>query len=230
LKKVIAEIEQIYNKEIGIGAIKKLIKESGYIWKRIRKSFRSKRDEEKFRKCEKELEEWKKIAKRGEIELYYFDESGFSLNPTVSYAWQKRGTTIEVPMAKSVQLNVLGFLSIENKLESFIFSNSISSDVVVECFNIFANSLQKKTLVVLDNAPIHTSEEFDEWIDTWEQKGLFLYYLPTYSPELNLIENLWRFIKYHWLPFSAYLSISSLYSSLQFILANFGSLYRISFN
>jgi transposase len=32
---------------------------------------------------------------------------------------------------------------------------------------------------------------------------LIIKYLPPYSPELNLIEILWRRIKYTWLPFSS---------------------------
>ncbi|MBK7992365.1 MAG: hypothetical protein IPK14_02805 [Blastocatellia bacterium] len=46
----------------------------------------------------------------------------------------------------------------ENHLESFVFTGSITSDIVIECFNLFASSLQRKTIVVLDNAPIHTSD------------------------------------------------------------------------
>lgn len=43
-----------------------------------------------------------------------------------------------------------------------------------------------------------------ETITLRETRGLFIYYLPPYSPELNLIEILWSFIKYAWLPFNAY--------------------------
>ncbi|WP_368860940.1 transposase, partial [Desulforhabdus sp. TSK] len=42
------------------------------------------------------------------------------------------------------------------------------------------------------------------------KKNLYIKFLPTYSPELNLIEILWRKIKYEWLSFSAYLSFSLL--------------------
>lgn len=139
------------------------------------------------------------------------------------------GTTIELPSVTSIRLNVLGFLSRNNNLESFVFTGTITSDIVIECFNLFANSLQRKTIVVLDNAPIHTSDEFDERIDFWEEKGLFLYYLPPYCPELNLIEILWQRIKYFWLPFSAYLSFAHLSSCLEEILVNFGSKYQITF-
>jgi len=39
-----------------------------------------------------------------------------------------------------------------------------------------------------------------------------LHWLPPYSPELNLIEILWRKIKYQWLPLRAYLSFNHLQS------------------
>ncbi|MCK5719945.1 MAG: transposase [Thiomargarita sp.] len=56
----------------------------------------------------------------------------------------------------------------------------------------------------------------------WQQQGLFIRFLPKYSPSLNPIEILWRFIKYQWLPFSAYLSFDSLVQNVEFILANIG--------
>src|SRR2546425_7566937 len=54
-------------------------------------------------------------------------------------------------------------------------------------------------------------------------------YLTTYSPELNLIEILWRNIKYAWLPFSAYQCLNALRDALENILKNFGSKYQITF-
>jgi hypothetical protein len=56
---------------------------------------------------------------------------------------------------------------------------------------------------------------FFQYIEIWESKGVLIKFLPTYylaerrtkvSPELNIIEILWRFIKYSWLPFEAYAS------------------------
>ncbi len=48
----------------------------------------------------------------------------------------------------------------------------------------------------MDQASIHTSDKMMEKIEEWEKKNLEIFWLPTYSPELNLIEILWRFIKY----------------------------------
>ena len=67
-----------------------------------------------------------------------------------------------------------------------------------------------KTTVVIDNASIHTSDQFEENILKWKEQELFLKFLPSYSPELNKIEILWKHIKYHWLDFKAYSSFTNL--------------------
>jgi transposase len=87
----------------------------------------------------------------------------------------------------------------------------------------------KKTVVVIDNAAVHTSEEFEECLPRWKKKGLIIKYLSKYSPELNLIEILWRNIKDTWLPFSAYQCLNVLREALESILKNFGSKYQITF-
>ena len=84
-------------------------------------------------------------------------------------------------------------------------------------------------LVIMDNASIHTSEEFEHRIPSWKKQGLVIKYLPPYSPELNLIEILWRRIKYTWLPFSAYESLNALSEALEAILSHVGSEYQITF-
>ena len=52
----------------------------------------------------------KKWDDAGKINLYYFDESGFSCIPSVPYAWQEPSQVIELPSKRSKRLNVLGYI------------------------------------------------------------------------------------------------------------------------
>ncbi len=71
------------------------------------------------------------------------------------------------------------------------------------------------------------------WINNWETKGfvglldgkrdVHLLYLPKYSPELNLIEILWRKIKYEWLPLQAFSSYCEIKKHVSDILGQYGS-------
>ena len=168
----------------------------------------------------------------GEINLFYFDEAGFSLTPCVPYAWQKQNEQIEIPSSRSQALNVAGFVSRDCEFESFVFTGSITSDVVIACFDKFSEKtekLNKPTIVLVDNAPTHSSEKFDKKTVEWCKKGLMVVPISKYSPELNIIEIVWRKIKYEWMPFSAYQSFENLKNSLCEILSNIGSKYGVDF-
>ena len=93
----------------------------------------------------------------------------------------------------------------------------------------FIPSLQRQTVLVMDNASIHKSFEFQENIEQWQQQGLTIVNIAPYSPELNIIEIVWRKIKYEWMPFSAYESFQNLKESLFDILANIGKSYTVNF-
>ena len=229
LKQVVERLSQKTAKRLSISSLKRLAKKAGLRWKRVRKSLKSLRDPEEFTKCQRELEALQKQEDQGKIALYYFDESGFTLDPYIPYAWQESGTVIELPATKGTRVNVLGFMNRKNDLHPSMFEQSINTSVVVACLNDFCKNITKKTIVVMDNSSIHRSEEFEEYIPLWKKKGLMIKYLIPYAPELNLIEILWRHIKYFWLPFSAYQCMEALREALEQILRDFGSKYQITF-
>jgi transposase len=90
--------------------------------------------------------------------------------------------------------------------------------------------LTRPTVAILDNASIHVSDMMKAKIQDWEARGLSLYFLPTYSPQLNLIEIVWRFMKYKWISASAYESLSKLKQAIKHIIIGYGSEYSINFS
>ena len=231
LKKVLAELTASLDLTVSPShsTLKRACKRAGLNWKRIRKSLRSKRDPDLFEQSRQQLTTLIEQSKQKEIDLFYFDEAGFALEPCVPYAWQPRGETIEVPCAKSKRLNVLGFVNRECSFTSVVFEGTVTSAVVVASIDHFISTLQRQTALVMDNASIHTSVEFQENIEHWQQQGLTIVNIAPYSPELNIIEIVWRKIKYEWMPFSAYESFQNLKESLFDILANIGKSYTVNF-
>ncbi|SMB78994.1 Transposase [Deinococcus hopiensis KR-140] len=56
------------------------------------------------------------------------------------------------------------------------------------------------TVLLMDQASIHTSARVGQHRQKWREHGLLIAYLPSYSPELNPLEGQWRKLKYHDLP------------------------------
>ena len=84
-------------------------------------------------------------------------------------------------------------------------------------------------VVVLDNASMHRSKAFRRKRVEWMSQRVHLIYLSAYSPELNLIEILWRQMKYTWLPLSAYLSFERLCEEVHRLLGGYGADHAINF-
>jgi transposase len=169
------------------------------------------------------------LEDNGYIDLYFGDESHFGLTPNVPYAWQTKENQILLPAAKGKLLNVVGLMTRKNDLFYEVPETTFNSERLISFMDQFALTINKKTVVILDNSPIHKSKKFINKLDEWKEKDLFIYFLPPYSPELNLIEILWRRIKYNWLPFKSYICFQNLKDSLTYVLNNFGIEYDIIF-
>ena len=201
----------------------------GYKWRRARLSLKYKQDKEQFKLKKASIESLKELEDKGYIDLYYGDESHFGLTPNVPYAWQMKGHQILLPASKGKFLNVIGLMNRKNKFIFETHETTINSVAMIDFMDKFAAQIVKKTVVILDNAPIHKSKKFKAKIEEWERQDLLIFFLPPYSPELNLIEILWRRIKYQWLSFTAYSCFQSLKENLQNVLLNIGKKYDIIF-
>jgi transposase len=227
LKRIADEIGKIISGE----TLKTLLKAEHYVWKRMRRSVRAWRDEAEFRAAEAELAQLRAhaLGSTSPFELWYYDEAGFTLHPSVPYAWQLVGQRLELATAHGPRQNLLGFFNLHHHFHAFAFQGSIDSHTVSHCFDLFRQRQQRPALVVIDNAPIHTSEDFEEEVERWRKEELYVKFLPPYCPELNLIEILWRKIKYEWLPLDAYQNFKTLTASLFEVIKGIGSKYRITF-
>jgi len=89
--------------------------------------------------------------------------------------------------------NVLGALNfVTKKVESVCNDTYITSIQVVELFEKLSSSYDNPIHIVLDNASYQTCKYVKE---NAARLGITLNYLPSYSPNLNLIERVWKLVK-----------------------------------
>jgi len=170
------------------------------------------------------------LAAVGLIELYFGDESGFWQNPVIARAWQFAGEEIRLFPEKGKRLSVFGLLNFDCQGRFWTSEKTIKSEFVIDCLEQWmAEKSDKPRVLVLDNARIHRSKLMQERLAGWEEKGFYIFNLPTYSPHLNIIEILWRRMKYEWLRPADYASFEKLTEAIQGILSHLGTEYKINF-
>ena len=209
----------------------KFLKKLGYRYRRIRKRLKKSPDTAEYNRKLDEITKLIRLEKSKFLTIYYADESGFNETPSVPYGWQHKDEPLSSPSQRGQRWNVFGIMSSDNQLFAHKTKGSIKSAFVINCIDAFANSLQRapRSVIKIDNATIHHSEEFKAKIPQWAELGVEIFYLPTYSPHLNRIETFWRKCKYEWLLPQDYQSWKDLTTKLEHILDNFGTNYKINF-
>lgn len=237
-KAAAARLQEETGKKASADTFRRLLKKKNYRWKRCWKSVKNKRDEALFERDTEVMSWLQQLEDEGQINLAYFDESGFSLTPVVPYGWQPVGETFRIPCHHSPRVNVLGFMRRDNPLFYHAVEGRVTSETVIAAFDEFAEHYYetefKRTgkicFVPLDNASIHRSQAFMDKKDDWLLRGICPRFIPPYCPELNLIEILWRKVKYEWLPMQAYQSsFEKLKTSVKNVLDQVGDKFWITF-
>ena len=168
------------------------------------------------------MQELENLDSAGEIDLYYADESHVCTSGYVPYGWQFKDENVFIPSEKSARLNIFGMITRGNQYKGFMTQESINADKVSDFLDKMSLQVRKRTFVVLDNATVHRNAKLKELRSIWESRGLFLFFLPPYSPELNLAETLWRILKGKWIRPLDYVSNDTLFYSANRALAAVG--------
>ena len=93
------------------------------------------------------------------------------------------------------RLNLHGAINIETLDMTVIESDTVNADSTIELLEGLNQKypLSSQLHVILDNARYHYSQPVKDYLK--EHDRINLVFLPSYSPELNLIERVWKFFK-----------------------------------
>lgn len=168
-------------------------------------------------------------SQAGQIDLFYGDETQVSEEGYVPYGWQFKGEDVAVAAARGAALNCFGLLSRDNDFIYAARTKTITADFIIEQLDRLSWQLTKHTVVVLDNARVHQNGKVRAMQSIWARRGLFIFFLPPYSPHLNIIERLWKELKTRWLRPQDYVDKEQLFYSLNLILNAIGKDLTIKF-
>jgi transposase len=137
------------------------------------------------------------MEKKPENEIVFFADGVHPQhNSLPGYGWIRKGQDSELKSNTGrSRLNIHGAMNAET-FETTIVASEINIDhgstIALFMQLLMSYPSAKKIHVILDNAKYHYSKEVREFAS---KNRINLVYLPAYSPELNLIERLWKVFK-----------------------------------
>jgi transposase len=135
------------------------------------------------------------LKKPNDVEVLFMDAVHPEHNGMAAYGWIKKGAKRELKTNSGRQrLNLHGAMNAETLQVTVIESETVNADSTINLFEIIeqAYPLSSRIIIILDNAKYHYSKEVKAYL---ENSRIQLAFLPSYSPNLNLIERLWKFFK-----------------------------------
>jgi len=160
--------------------------------------------------------------------MAYCDEAGFAQAHPNRSAWTPVGQCHASTVQRGKRLNVVGALLSSGALFTAKLWETMTAMLFVGFLGLLMEHVGKPLVVILDNASVHKAKEIAPLLKVLEAKGLKLYFLPPYSPELNRIEKLWHKMKYEWMAFKSR-DAQTLEADVDEILAGFGEKYKMDF-
>lgn len=197
VKEVIIYVKNTYDKTYSIEGMTHLLHRLGFVYKKT-KVIPGKVDLQKQEQFKKEYQELKQ-NKKEEDRIYFVDASHPQHNNRPFYGWISKGEEKAIKTntgRKRVNLN--GALNLEDMEITVISEDTINTESTKRLIlEIERKQPIGEIYLVVDNASYNHSYELQRFLK--DHKRAHLKYLPPYSPNLNIIERLWRFFheKHH---------------------------------
>jgi transposase len=180
-----------YRKQYSVEGMTHLLHRLGFVYKKTKRipGKLNPQKQAEFIKLYQELKQNKKKADK----IYFLDSTHPQHNSYPAYGWIFKGTvkTVKANTGRK-RLNLNGALNLEDLQVTVLEEETINTDAVINlCLALEEKQPKGLLYVIMDNARHNRSRRFKIFLKY--HKRIKPVYLPTYSPNLNIIERLWLF-------------------------------------
>ena len=195
-KEICAYVYREFGINYSISGVTALLHTMGYVYKKPKlvPANANKEAQEIFLQ---QFLDFMKNKKEDEVVLFA-DAVHPTHNSIAAYGWIKKGQDKELKSNSGRErLNIHGAMDAETFETTIIASESnINAESTIDLLKAVELHYPFATIIhiILDNARYHFSKSVQEYVAT---SKINLVFLPSYSPQLNLIERLWKIFKKH---------------------------------
>ena len=190
---IVEHVKQIYNVQYSISGMRQLLHRLKFVYKKA-KTIPGKANAELQKAYLKQLKEILKNKSEHDAH-YYLDGVHPQHNTQLAYGWIKKGQDKVVKSNSGRQrININGALNVDTLEVIIRTDDTINTQSTLKLFETLEQKHPnaESIFITLDNAKYYKNRLVYEYLKTSKIKLLFM---PPYSPNLNLIERLWKFMR-----------------------------------
>ncbi len=156
-----------------------------------------------FEKSPEQVRQWleekypaiRRQAKREGAEIYWGDEMGLRSDHAAGRSYGRRGQTPVIPgTGQRFGCNMISAITNRGRLNFMVFKKRFRVDVFMDFLKRLVRQSKRKAFLIVDRHPVHRSKKAKVWLKKKSHR-IRLFFLPSYSPELNPDEMLNQDIK-----------------------------------
>lgn len=133
-------------------------------------------------------EQYPKIKRQAKVEnaeIHWGDETGIRNTSQYGRSYAPKGKTpVKETMAKRLSINMISTITNQGKVRFMTYKGTMNSQRFIVFLKRLIKGSSKKLFIILDNLKVHHSKIVKKWTEENKDK-IALFFLPSYSPELN---------------------------------------------
>jgi transposase len=124
-------------------------------------------------------------AKKEGAEIHWGDETGIQTDTYRDRGYAPKGKTPVVRLnAKKSRVNMISAITNQGKVRFMMYRETMASDILIKFMSRLVKDAGRKVFLILDNLRVHHGKAVKEWLEK-NKEQIEVFYLPSYSPELN---------------------------------------------
>ncbi len=133
-------------------------------------------------------EEYPEIAKRAKVEdaeIHWGDETGLRSDSQHGRSYAPKGNTPVIRLsAKRVSINMISTVTNQGKVRFMLYREGMTAPLLIKFMKRLIKDVDRKVFLILDNLRTHHAKKVKAWLKKHADE-IEVFYLPSYSPELN---------------------------------------------
>lgn len=143
-------------------------------------------DPEQVRRwLEEEYPAIRKRAKAEKAQIHWGDEMGLRSDHHAGRSYGRKGKTPVVPATgQRFGCNMISTVTNRGRLAFMVFKGRFTGSVAIAFLRRLVRHVPRKVFVIWDGHPVHRSSKVERWVEKHKTR-IRMFFLPSYSPELN---------------------------------------------